>query len=245
MKDLFDNKIKPWAMWFFKSFIWLGLLMLVIDIVTKNVVVANREYILAQEGGQGIILIPNFLAISYVINTGAAFGLSAGDSEAGYIVNRVIYIILAVLASAALIGFFTKKELEVKKGKGKPLSKYYKACIFLILAGALGNLIDRIAYTPEYLGVKHNGVVDWINFFGIWRYNFNIADSCLVIGVIMVVVMLIIEEIKDTRQRNATIRKNIAAQKAKEAEQQAAQEEEKQPVEQEQKAETEAEDTSK
>ena len=240
MKVLFDNKIKPWAIWFFKSFIWLGLLMLVIDIVTKNVVVANRETILASSD-QGIILIPGFLAISYVINTGAAFGLSAGDSEAGYIVNRVIYIVIAVVAIAALIGFFIKKELEVKKGKGKPLSKYYKACMFLILAGALGNLIDRIAYTPEYLGSKHNGVVDWINFFGVWRYNFNIADSCLVIGVIMVVVMLIIEEVKDSRQRNATIRKNIAAQKAKEAEE-AAQKEEAKPEEE---SKTESDDTSK
>ena len=224
MKEQLLNKLK----WFGKSFIWLGLLMLVIDIVTKNVVVANRAAILASSS-HGLILIPNFLAINYVINYGAAFGLSAGDTEAGYIVNRIIYIIIAVLASAAIIGFFVKKELEVKKGKGKPLSKYYKACIMLILAGALGNLIDRIAYTPEYLGVAHNGVVDWINFFGIWAYNFNIADSCLVIGVIMVIVMLIIEEVQDTRQRNATIRKNIAAQKAKEEAEAAAKVEEKEP----------------
>ena len=236
MKELF-NKVKPGLLWFFRSFIWLGLLMLVIDIVTKNVIVANKEVIRASSS-QGIVLIPGFLAISYVINTGAAFGLSAGDSEAAYIVNRVIYIVIAVLALAALIGFFVKKELEVKKGKGKPLSLYYKACIFLIIAGALGNLIDRIAYTPEYLDYKYNGVVDWINFFGVWAYNFNIADSCLVIGVFMVVVMLIIEEVQDTRQRNATIRKNIAAQKAKEAEEakqieaeNAPQEEEKEPEE--------------
>ena len=239
MKELL-NKIKPGLLWFFRSFIWLGLLMLAIDIITKNVVIANRETILASSA-QGIVLIPNFLAISYVINTGAAFGLSSGDSEAAFIVNRVIYIIIALLASAALIAFFVKKELEVKKGKSKPLSLYYKACIFLIVAGAIGNLIDRIAYTPEYLGVKHNGVVDWINFFGVWAYNFNIADSCLVIGVFMVVIMLIVEEVKDSRQRNATIKKNIAAQKAKEAEEAAQKEVEETPAE----AEKEPEETSK
>ena len=240
MNELFQNKIKPGLLWFFKSFIWLGLLMLIIDIVTKNVVIANREAI-STASDHGIILIPNFLAISYVINPGAAFGLSAGDTEAGRIVNRVIYIVLATVASAALIGFFVKKELEVKKGKGKPLSKYYKACIFLILAGALGNLIDRIAYTPEYLGKDYNGVVDWINFFGIWGYNFNIADSCLVIGVIMVIVMLIIEEVRDTRQRNATIRKNIAAEKAKKE----AEALENKPVVEEQKPEEPKEESSK
>lgn len=210
MKEIFENKIKPWGIWFFKSFIWLGLLMLIIDIVTKNVVIANRDAILSSSS-QGIILIPHFLAINYVINTGAAFGLSAGNTEAGFIVNRVIYIVIAVLASGFIIGFVAKRYHDKK-----PLSMYYSACVMLILAGAIGNLIDRIAYTPEYLGAAHNGVVDWINFFGIWGYNFNIADSCLVIGVIMMIVMLIIEEVKDNRQRNATIRKNIAAQKAKE-----------------------------
>ena len=236
MNELFNNKIKPGLIWFAKSFIWLGLLMLIIDIVTKNVIIANRDAIKASSE-HGVVLIPHFLAINYVINTGAAFGLSTGNKA----VDRIVYIVIATLALAALIGFFVKKELEVKKGKGKELRKYYKACIFLILAGAIGNLIDRIAYTPEYLAWSDNGVVDWINFFGIWGYNFNIADSCLVIGVIMVIVMLIIEEIQDTRQRNATIRKNIAAEKAKK-EAEAAQEK---PAEEEPKAEEAKEETSK
>lgn len=225
MNDFINNKLKPWSIWFFKSFIWLGLLMLVIDIVSKNLVVANREFIRGSSS-QGIVLIPNFLAISYVINTGAAFGLSAGDSEAGYMVNRIIYIVLAVVASGFLIFFYARNY----KSKN-PLSMYYKACIMLILAGAIGNLIDRIAYTPEYLGNKYNGVVDWINFFGIWAYNFNIADSCLVIGVIMTVVMLIIEEVKDSRKRNATIRKNIAAEKAAQQSKAAPEAVEEKPVE--------------
>ena len=105
-----------------------------------------------------------------------------------------------------LIGFFVKKELEVKKGKGKPLSLYYKACIFLIVAGAIGNLIDRIAYTPEYLGVKHNGVVDWINFFGVWAFNFNIADCCVVIGAFMLAIYVIVMEVKDyLKKRNSEV----------------------------------------
>ena len=222
MKEFFQN-IKPKLLWFFQSFIWLGLLLLIIDIVTKNVVVANRDAILASSN-QGIILIPGFLAINYVINTGAAFGLSAGNSDAAYLANRIIYIVIASLATIGLIIFFVRSYL-----KGKPLTKYYRACVMLILAGAIGNLIDRIAYTPEYLGNKYNGVVDWINFFGIWGYNFNIADSCLVIGVIMVIVMLIVEEVKDSRKRNAIIRKNIAEQKAKEEAEKAKAEEKKEP----------------
>lgn len=207
MKE-FINKIKPKALWFFQSFIWLGLLFLIIDIVSKSLVIANREYILAQEGGQGIVLIPGFLAINYVINTGAAFGLSAGDTDAGYLANRIIYIVIATLAIAGLLFLYIKKY--------KNLSKYYRACIMLIICGALGNLIDRVAYTPAYLGAEHNGVVDWINFFGVWAYNFNIADSVLVIAVIMVIVMLIVEEVRDHKKKNAEFKKySEAKQEAK------------------------------
>ena len=180
------DKIKSALIWFFKSFIWLGVLLLVIDIVTKNVIVANKDYILSLPNSR-IELIPNFLAISYVINTNAAFGIGLGNS----LVNRIVYIVLAVLVSAILITLYVKKY--------KKLRKLYKACLMLILVGALGNVIDRVFFTPEYLGALEVGVVDWIDFYGIWRYVFNIADSAIVIGVIMLVVVLLIEEIADRR----------------------------------------------
>ena len=202
MKEFFLKKIKPASIWFFKSFIWLALLIFIIDILSKSLVVANRDYILSSSN-QGLVLIPNFLAINYVINTGAAFGLSAGDSEAGFIVNRIIYIIIATLAIGGLIFFYCKKYASIKK--------YYKACIMLIIAGAFGNLVDRIFYTPSYLGSAHNGVVDWINFFGIWGYNFNIADSALVIGVIMTIIYLIIEEVRNSRANKAKFKKDNTA----------------------------------
>ena len=82
------EKIKSWLLWFFNSFIWLGLLLLIIDIVTKNVIVANKTYITTRPEKEGIILIPHFLAINYVINDGAAFGLSTGAPLA----NKIIYI---------------------------------------------------------------------------------------------------------------------------------------------------------
>ncbi len=177
------DKIKSALIWFFKSFIWLGVLLLVVDIITKTVIVANKDVI----GPEGIVLIPGFLRISYVINTNAAFGIGLGNS----LVNRIVYIVLAVLVSAILITLYVKKYNKLRK--------LYKACLMLILVGALGNVIDRVFYTPEYLGVAEVGVVDWIDFYGIWKYVFNIADSAIVIGVIMLIVVLLIEEIADRR----------------------------------------------
>ena len=199
------EKFKKGLFWFLNSFIWLAVLFFIIDIVTKNVIIANKEYILAQEGGH-IVLIPGFLAISYTINTNAAFGVGVGSDLA----NRIVYIVLALLASFFIIAVYVKKF--------KKLNRLYRSTMMLILTGAIGNLIDRIFYTPEYLNSPSVGVVDWIDFYGIWKYNFNIADSCIVVGVIMLIVVLIVEEVKDRKKENATLQeinnKKAEAEKA-------------------------------
>lgn len=186
-------KIKKGLLWFFNSYIWLGLLFLVIDIVTKNVIVANKEYIIDQ-GSHGIVLIPGFLSINYTINTNAAFGIGLGNALA----NRIVYIVLASIISAIVIAVYVKRF--------KTLTKMYRATMMLILVGALGNLIDRIFFTIPYLQTslftpEEVGVVDWIDFYGIWKYIFNIADSCIVVGVIMLVIYLIVLEVKDRKNK--------------------------------------------
>lgn len=191
------EKVKKGLLWFFHSFIWLGVLLLVVDIVTKSVVIANKDYILSQPN-QRIDLIPGFLGISYLINTNAAFGIGLGNA----LVNRIVYIVLAVLVSAVLIAVYVKKFDK--------LNKLYKACLMMILVGAVGNLIDRVFYTVDYLKSAEVGVVDWIDFYGIWRYVFNIADSSIVIGVIMLIVVLIVEEVLDRKKQNAIM---VAAKK--------------------------------
>lgn len=185
MKD----KIVFGLKWFFRSFIWLGILLLVIDIVTKNVVIANKEYITSLPDSR-LVLIPNFLAITYTVNRNAAFGVGVGSDLA----NRIVYIVIAVLAIGALTFLYVKKF--------KKLNLFYRACLNLVLVGALGNLIDRIFFTSSYLGVMGEpGVVDWIDFFGIWKFVFNIADCCIVIGVIMLIIYLIVDEVKTSKKK--------------------------------------------
>jgi len=177
------EKFKKALRWFFDSFIWLGLILLIIDIVTKNVVAANKDYILAQ-GPHGIELIKGFLAINYVENAKAAFGLGFANPTT----NRIIYIVVATLASAGIIFYMVKKYNDIKK--------LPKAIMILVLCGAIGNLIDRCFYAHS-----NYCVIDWINFYGIWGWNFNIADSCIVIGVIMAIIYLIVEEVKEYKAR--------------------------------------------
>lgn len=174
------DKFKKCLKWFFNSFIWLGLLLLIIDLVSKLLVVANHEYILSTGG---IVLIPNFLRINYIINNKMVFGISLGSDTA----NRAIFCVAALLIVTGLIIFLIKKW-------GK-LNKYYKACIMMILAGAIGNVIDRLFYSPAFLGNDVNGVVDWIDFYGIWSFNFNIADSAVVVAAFMLIIYMIVVDI--------------------------------------------------
>lgn len=111
-----------------------------------------------------IVVIKNFLNITYVRNTGAAWSIFAGETL-GLIVISLIII--------ALIVYY------VSKNKFK--SKLELFGYSLILGGAIGNLYDRIVY---------GYVIDFLDFY-IFGYDypiFNLADSFIFIGVILVII---------------------------------------------------------
>ena len=180
------EKIKKCLKWFYDSFIWLGVLLLIADLVSKLLVIANKDAIRAQGG---IVLIPNFLRINYLINNNLVFGISTGSDLS----NRVVF---CCVAGAIVIGviFFTIK----KWGK---LNKMFKAGIMMVLAGALGNMIDRLFYSPEFLDNSVNGVVDWIDFYGVWAFNFNIADSSVVVAAFMLIIYMLVADIIDYKNK--------------------------------------------
>ena len=188
MKNEFWGKVLKGLNWFLHSYIWLFIIFLATDIITKQCVVRNLGPL--SESERSITLIrswdPNkpFLAISYVVNTNAAFSFGVGSALA----NRIFYSIVAFCGFAIITTIFIWK---YKKLKG-----VVKACLMLIATGAVGNLIDRLFYSASFLHNAENGVVDWIDFQVIWPFTFNIADSCVVIGVIMMIVYLIIDEVK-------------------------------------------------
>ena len=184
-------KFKNILKWIFNSYIWLGVLLLVIDIITKNIIVQNGQEILKQ---QGIVLIPNFLRINYIVNEQIAFGITLGTSQ----VTQIVFSIIAVLVAIGISFYLWRKWDKV--------NRYYRACLMMIIAGALGNVIDRVFYSPEYLNYLNNsgelarGVVDWIDFYGIWGFNFNIADSSVVVAAYMLIIYMIVEEIVNYRK---------------------------------------------
>ena len=195
MKEKFLKGLK----WFFNSYIWLGILLLVIDIITKNVIVQNQHNITGGQNG-GIDIIPGFLGINYTINNKVVFGLDIFKND---VATRIVFIVVALLVTVGILIYLIKKWDKV--------NRYYKACLFMIISGALGNAIDRIFYSAKYLNYYNeaagryvSGVVDWIDFYGIWGFNFNIADSAVVVAAFMLVIYMIVIEIIDYRKKKKT-----------------------------------------
>lgn len=111
-----------------------------------------------------IAIIDGLFNLTYVRNTGAAFGIFAGSAE---IFRRPFLILVSILASVFII-VMMKRLAEQETGLVTGLS--------FILGGAIGNLIDRVVYGE---------VIDFLDVY--WRnYHwpaFNIADSFITIGV--------------------------------------------------------------
>lgn len=110
--------------------------------------------------GESVRLIGNLLRIVHSSNEHGVFGINYGP--------RLLYFILPLIG-CLLVVFFALRSRD----------RWSATAYGIILGGALGNLVDRIR-----LG---GNVIDFIDFgIGGWRwYTFNIADSSVVIGVLM------------------------------------------------------------
>lgn len=105
-------------------------------------------------------------SMKYVENEGAAWGLFQDLSER---VRTVFFTVISLAAVAFILGYYRKLERT---------QRYGQVALALLLSGAVGNFIDRLA---------RGYVVDFIDWSaGGWHWpTFNVADSCIVLGVAM------------------------------------------------------------
>ena len=129
--------------------------------------------------GQSFPLIGDFLWIESSFNTGAAFSLGEGA--------KWFFIVITIVASIVMIYLIASKKWG--------LSRFTKISICLILGGAIGNLIDRI-----WLG----GVRDFIYLKSINFAIFNIADSFVTVGAVLLFISIIITIVKSKRKKDGT-----------------------------------------
>ncbi len=130
----------------------------ILDMLSKIAVV---KYISL---GESIEIVDKFLYLTNVRNTGAAWSLFAN--------SRYFVLFISAIIIGALIGYIIKD---------KPNNKMEKIAYGFILGGAIGNFVNRLL---------HGYVIDFIDI-KIFNYDypiFNLADTFIVIGVILFII---------------------------------------------------------
>ena len=169
----------------------IALGLLILDQAAKLIIMATMTE------GESITVIKDFFYINYVKNNGVAFGFEFTSNPTA---NLIIQLAIASIVLTAFIIIIIK----VKSFKN---NKWFMISMALLIGGLLGNVIDRIFYPTH-------SVTDFLSFiiYYPWFVNgkltmcsfpfavFNIADTWLTVGVIMMIIYLIFIEPK--REKN-------------------------------------------
>jgi signal peptidase II len=127
-------------------------------------------------------VIHGFFNLTQVRNTGGAFGIFGGDKGG---LGSLLFILVSLIAIGILLFLFFKMKEE---------KEMLSFSLSLVLAGAIGNLIDRLHYGE---------VIDFLDFH-LFSYHwpaFNIADSAITTGVILLGYGLLIQGPKKSRKK--------------------------------------------
>lgn len=144
-------------------------LLLLLDQLTKHLLI--RRFAL----GETLSVIEGLFNITYVRNKGAAFGMFANSTSP---FRAPVFILVPILA-LGVIGYVFRKI--------HPRDLKLAAGLSLVIAGAAGNLIDRVTW---------GYVVDFLDFHWQYRYHFpafNLADSAICVGVALLTWDMILE----------------------------------------------------
>ena len=146
----------------------IPIFIIIVDQITKFLAFKHLK------GNEAIVIIDNFLRLFYVENYGAAFGMLKD--------KRVFFIIVTLIVIFA-VAFFMIKYSNIL---GKPV----RIALLMLLGGAVGNLIDRIrvGYVIDFISVKLPGGYDFPVF--------NVADSFIVIGTILIMIFILTNELE-------------------------------------------------
>ena len=204
-------------------FLVISVLLAVIDQITKWIAVSQLGPLtskvisgtdLPSQNGNSVTVISGFLKFTLLTNNGAAFGVGGN-----MLWSRILFIIISWV-----VFFVLPLYVAYHVNKQGKFSKVAIAVSALIYGGNLGNLIDRTFYwgTPC-------GVIDFIDIsplipgFGV----FNFADSALVVGIFIIVILLIIDIFKgdDDKKEVKTEETKVESSEVKENVQEIKQEE--------------------
>jgi lipoprotein signal peptidase len=159
-----------------------------IIVIAAGVLLDQITKILAAEflielGREGFPIIKDFLHLTYVENTGAAFGILKDQ--------RWIFMLLSVAAIIGLTIYLITQRRDISIPAGVFLA--------LIISGGIGNMIDRIV---------RGYVIDFIDFTVIDFYIFNMADTFVCVGAVLTVIYMLFYEAKEAKEKRDRAKKN-------------------------------------
>lgn len=139
----------------------VAVILVIIDQVTKYLAVVN----IAQQGIESVEVIPGLLKFVYTENDGMALGIGSESF-------RWVFVAITVLVCAVLIFLMTRENFK---------HKLFYASVSMIVAGGVGNLIDR---------VLHGFVVDFLSL-SFFDPICNFADYCITAGTVTLIVYIV------------------------------------------------------
>ena len=154
-----------------KKYIWKILIIMALVLVDLATKVYFANYF--ESGNSNINLLGGLITLTYVRNTGAAFGVLANNT-----------IFLAIISAIFVIAFTL---IDVYQKRQDWL---YAVAYSIMMAGALGNLVDRLFL---------NYVRDFIKF-SMFGFVCNWADICICVGVTLYLLSLIINVVKESKK---------------------------------------------
>ena len=131
-----------------------------VDLISKALVAAFMDV------GQTVVIIPYVLSFTYSLNKNAAFGSTWLTGWMSAIGARIAFSIFAVAASAVFM-------IILVRNKGG--NRVYRAGLAMLIAGALGNCVDRmfLGFVRDFVDMQLFTLMTG----GWWTYIFNIADA--------------------------------------------------------------------
>ncbi len=156
-----------------------AVISLVLDQWTK---VLARTHLLPLGPWKTKVIVPNYFDLRYSENTGVAFGMFQRLTG-----GRILLTVVA-LAALLLVGYYLKRS--------GPRQHRLHVALGLIGGGAIGNLVDRIAFgkVTDFI-VWHVGQHEWPAF--------NIADAALVVGVALMALDMLADKRGHTTEADA------------------------------------------
>ena len=127
---------------------------------------------------ESVTVIPHVVDFTHKENSGAAFSMLTDA--------RWVFIVFSIIAIVGILGYLFVK---------RPESRLVRVALAMIVGGGIGNMIERLS--------AKGTVTDFINPTFVNFAVFNVADSCVTVGCFILILWVILDSVREAREKKA------------------------------------------